>query len=322
MTDVVVLGWDGLDLAVAERYGLADAFGAHQSTIDTHSNPAVGLPHTVELWPSMITGLHPDDHGIKAKTESGGVKWGNPVLNAASKHAQGIVPDDLLSYLGAKLREEGFGPDTTPAAYYDEESIATVFDDCGGRAISIPSYQTEYDRRHQLDAHRDQLWQALDCEHVGEGKRPTVDRSEVNALLGREVGARIGHTLGAVQAGEPLVWTWFGLLDSIGHMQPALGDKFVKEWYEVAAQYTEEVRAVVDEETTVIAVSDHGIQDGVHTDYATIASDDPAPVAEIEHVFDIADWLRRQEFASADGVHVDDQEHEAMREELEALGYV
>jgi len=52
---IIVLGWDGLNLELAERFGVAESFGAHTATIETYVNPATDEPHTKELWPSMIT---------------------------------------------------------------------------------------------------------------------------------------------------------------------------------------------------------------------------------------------------------------------------
>ncbi|MDR9382551.1 MAG: hypothetical protein RI560_12895, partial [Natronomonas sp.] len=240
MSRIIVLGWDALDLRAIERFGLGGAFGAHRSKIDTYVNPVVGSPHTKELWPSMITGLHPDEHGVHAARD-GGVNWDSDLLRVGSQLADGVIPDDLKTWLGRRLRENGAKVDSKAAAYYAEHGVETVFDR-GGRAISIPNYRTPGDTARGLDSGRDDLWQSLSVKRSGEGMKPTIDREAVYNLLGSEVGARLGETIQAVASGEPLVWTWFGLLDTVGHMQPALGDDFAREWYEVAAGVTETVR--------------------------------------------------------------------------------
>jgi len=324
MTDVVVLGWDGLDLELVDEFDLGPSFGRYRRTIETYANPVVGDPHTLELWPSMITGLHPDVHGILAKTEGEGVNWGNPAINLAATIGNSFVPDNVLTAIGAKLRRRGFGLDTKTPAYYRENGLETVFDEVPGRAISIPNYQTQYDREHELDAHRTDLWSTLDCEKMaGGGKEPTVALPRVYGLLGAELGERVGHTLEAIEAREPLVWTWFGLIDSIGHMEPALGKEVVEHWYRTAASVTRQVRELTPDETTVVAVSDHGIQHGEHTHYATIASDDPAPIDDVSHVFDLADWVRSQEYRARDrDRELEDADREAVRENLAQLGYI
>ena len=68
---VIVLGWDGLDVELLDRYGLGDAFGQHRTTAETYVNPVIDDPHTRELWPSMITGSHPAEHGAPAATAHG-----------------------------------------------------------------------------------------------------------------------------------------------------------------------------------------------------------------------------------------------------------
>jgi hypothetical protein len=153
---------------------------------------------------------------------------------------------------------------------------------------------------------------------------PGVDRETLYHELGRELGQRVGETAAAITGGEPLVWTWFGLLDTVGHLQPALGDEFVREWYNVAAGVTESIRALAPAEATVVAISDHGIQEGEHTHYATVAGDDPEPVAAIEHVFDVAEWIRqaRTESAAVSEPDVSADATAAVRDELAALGYI
>jgi hypothetical protein len=211
----------------------------------------------------------------------------------------------------------------TTADYYAENGLDPVVSGPNRRAISIPNYQTDRDRALGLDAHRDSLWEALNVDKSAEvGMAPGVDRDRMADLLGREVGKRLGATSGAVSAGNELIWTWFGVLDSVGHMQPALGEGIVERWYEVAAGVTETVRELTDEETVVISVSDHGIRNGTHTKYATIACQRPGIVDGVEHVFDVADMIRGLELAPSTPEAVDRGGAAEVRDELAALGYI
>jgi len=172
---IIVLGWDGLDIELLERYGHGDAFGAHRARIGTHVNEIIDDPHTRELWPSMITGVSPDEHGIHAATENG-VAWNSSLLRAGSRLATNTIPDDLQAYLGKRLREQGVGLDAKTPAYYREHDIGTVFDG-GGRAISIPNYETDRDRERGLDGNRDALWATIEPDKSLEtGMAPGVDR--------------------------------------------------------------------------------------------------------------------------------------------------
>lgn len=325
MTDqVVVLGWDALDFELIKEYGLTDAFGPHCRKIGTYINPIIDEPHTKELWPSMITGQHPDEHGIHAITESDGIDWDNPVIDWASSFANGKVPQPVLDKIGAWLREEGAGLDQKRTAYYDEHDLTTVLDGDDRRGISIPNWRTAYDHEHGLDAMRDDVWGELLANRDGaEGMEPAITTPGVYDVLGREVGRRLGHTISAANTGHSLVWTWFGLLDTVGHVAPALDDPIERDWYQVAANVTETVKDVTSDETTVVAVSDHGLQDGEHTHYATLCSTERESLDRINGIFDIAPYLNSLQLdGSAGTAGVDAEGMGNVRENLQELGYV
>jgi len=319
---IVVLGWDALDLELAERYGVADSFGVHQTKIQTYVNEHIGEPHTLELWPSMILGQPPAEHGIRAATPRGGVDWNNPLLDTASSLANGIVPQPVLTEIGARLRELGAGVGQKAAGEYREECRDVVFDG-GDRPISIPNYETDWDRRYGLDAARNDLWAALEVDRsVSEGIEPQVDLDEVQSILGRAYGRRVGLTLSALQAGRPLVWTWFGLIDSVGHMDPAVEYPLESEAYRVAAAISNLIREAAPPETAVVSISDHGLQDGEHTHYATLAADDPGIVERVTAVDELAAWIRDVNPGGRAAGGEATQSHDEMTDQLEALGYV
>jgi hypothetical protein len=319
---IVVLGWDALDLELAERYGVADSFGAHQSKIRTYENEHIGEPHTLELWPSMILGAPPAEHGIRAAAPGDGVDWDNPLLDTASELANGIIPQPLLTEVGARLRERGAGIDQRTASQYRKEWRNTVFEP-DDRPISIPNYETDWDRRHGLDAARNDLWTALQVDRsVADGIEPQVDMDEVQRILGEAYGRRLGLTLSSIQAGRPLVWTWFGLVDSAGHMDPAVEYPLQREAYDVAAAISRLIRDVAPPETAVVSVSDHGLQDGTHTHYATLAADDIGIIERVDAVDELAGWIRDVDPDGRTAGGEATQSHGEMQEQLEALGYV
>jgi len=320
---IVVLGWDALDLELMDTYGVADDFGVRRRKIETYVNEAIDEPHTKELWPTMITGQKPPEHGIRAVTESDGVDWNNDWLRRASRFADGIVPQRLRTAVGSYLESRGAALNKHYAHDYGTQGIETVFG-ATDRPISIPNYITGYDERHGLDAHRNQLWgaMALDKTHP-DGIQPTVDIDTVQDILGRAVGQRLTHTLSAIQSGAPVVWTWFGYLDSVGHINPTLEYDLEPEAYQLAAAVTQLIRSVVDDTTTVIAISDHGLQAGHHTHYATVASNDPDPITEIEAVWQIADWIRGVDADGQPSPTVDpERSFVEMNDHLEAMGYL
>lgn len=325
MTDyeqIIVLGWDALDLELAERYGVADSFGSHQTKIETYINEHIGEPHTLELWPSMILGQPPAEHGIRAATPDEGVNWDNPLLNRASSLANGIIPQPVLTEIGAGLRERGAGVDQKTAREYREECRDVVFDEWD-RPISIPNYETEWDRRHGLDAARNDLWAALDVDRsVAAGIEPQVNIDEVHSILGNAYGRRLALTLSALRAGTPLVWTWFGYLDSVGHIAPAVEYPLEADGYLDAGSIADLIRKRAPPETAVVSISDHGLQDGSHTDYATLAADDAGIVERVDAVDELASWIRDVDPGGRTAGGEATQSYGEMTEQLEALWYL
>jgi hypothetical protein len=323
MSQVIILGWDALDADLIHDYGLAEQFGGEVSRIETYANPVINEPHTRELWPSIITGLHPDEHGIHAVEETDGVNWDNPAIDLAASLASGVVPHEVRTVIGKWLREQGAGLDAKRPGYYREHGIPTIFDD-GGRVISVPNYVTGYDQQHELDANRDDVWGAILPGRDGsEGLEPNVPLAAVYHTIFGAVGERVGHTLAAIQQGHDVVFTWFGLLDTVGHIAPAVEGPIEESAYRHAARLTQSVRDHAPADATVVSVSDHGLQAGEHTHYATLASADPAPHDRIGSVFDVAGWVsearsgNREEAGYAYGEGI-----EATTDQLEQLGYV
>lgn len=321
MSQIIVLGWDALDADLIEKYELEDSFG-ELSTIDTYDNPVIDEPHTRELWPSMITGLHPDEHGIHAVSDTDGIDWDNPLIDWLSAVTTGVVPKHVRTAIGKRLRQRGAGLDAKRPGYYREEGIPTIFDD-GGRAISIPNYVTAYDEEHALDGNRDDVWAEILPDRDGaEGLNPNVGVETIWSTLAGAVGDRLGHTIAAIEAGHSITWTWFGLVDTVGHIAPAVEAPLEERAYQLAAKTTETVREMAPQDATVVSVSDHGLQAGEHTHYATLATDDERAHATISHVFDVAYWVEEARSAGTPteagyGVGV-----EEVTDQLESLGYI
>jgi hypothetical protein len=76
-----------------------------------------------------------------------------------------------------------------------------------------------------------------------------------------------------------------------------------------------------------VLVSDHGLQDGLHTEAAMVAATDPGVVDAVDGVRDVraavADLLDDGEHApETGGDREEGLDSEAVREQLEDLGYV
>ena len=80
---ITILGIDALDPDLIDPDTHENlSMNAHHP-IDTIVSVA-GEPSTHELWPTIITGLTPSEHGLKLDD---GVTWGNPIFRIGSNIA-------------------------------------------------------------------------------------------------------------------------------------------------------------------------------------------------------------------------------------------
>lgn len=333
----VVLGWDALDIDLCREFGVWESFGDHISRIDSIDNPSVGKPHTHELWPTLITGRHPTEHGIRSHNPNGGAAdWAHPGLRGIARLASYVLPESVRAWVGRRLRSRGAelrfrGPD-----YYRERGIATVFDGRTARPLAIPNYRTDaddalgvvVDRGADLSGVLDVVQRDGDTHHD-----PTVDMARYEERLAGAAAQKIGAVRAALDRAYDLVWVWLGYLDSAGHLDPATDVALQRRAYRHAAEWTETIRDALAPADRLVCVSDHGLQDGEHTHTATIAADDRQHVAQVDSVLDVAPLVDeitprssptdqpplRGVYDRRDGPSCD---AEAVREQLQDLGYL
>lgn len=284
----VVLGWDALDAQLVGEFGLTDAFGTHGGRIETFANDVIDEPHTREVWPSIITGVPPSEHGIYAVTEDEGVKWSNPAIRLAARAAQYTVPEEVKTVLGRWLRSQGAGVEKYRAEYYDDRGLETVFDGRRALPIAVPNYRTDRDDAHGFLFDRGAyLGRWLD--RAPEGWRPTDWESQaaVEREMYSEAATKLGLIRHACQQEYDLIFAWFGFVDTFGHVEPVAAEPVQRRAYEQAAQWTEEVRESLTPEDTLLCVSDHGLREGSHTMDAYCGANDPMLVDGFDSVFDV-----------------------------------
>jgi len=332
---LVVLGIDALDPDLVDESGhpnlVLDSFDA----IETISSSA-GEPSTHELWPTIVTGLRPEEHGLTL--EDDGVAWGNPVLAFGSRVADYVLPDSLQTAIGAwLLTNTGADAFRTPATYYAENGIETVFDGRDAKPIGVPNYVTDpdsEDREHTLRKNMGELFER-DPEATG-GHRSADPRAFYEQCMEMAM-VRIALTRRALRSREyELVFGYTSGLDLVGHvayqspgMQAAA--------YEEVDDFVSELRGDLSTDDELVLVSDHGLQEGVHTDEAMVAATDPAFVDRVDSVLDVRAAIDAElgdgdhvpaprEFEGAEGdepgVEGDEAGAEAVREQLEDLGYM
>jgi predicted AlkP superfamily pyrophosphatase or phosphodiesterase len=322
---LVVLGIDALDPDLVDPADHPDLTLASHRAIDTIVSRS-GEPSTHELWPTIVTGLRPAEHGLELDD---GVAWENPGLAALSSVADYTLPDDLQARLGAWIltntEADAF---RVPATYYGDNDIETVFDGRDAAAIGVPNYVVDpdtEDREHQLRRHMGELFER-DPDATG-GHRSADPVAFYEQCLEMAM-IRIARTRRALRSRDhELVFGYTSGLDLIGHVshsRPELQSGAYDELDEFVGELRSDLRPVDD----LLLVSDHGLQDGLHTEAAMVAGTDPETVADIDGVLDVADAV---DATLANGAHVpeprwapdDGAGHsEDVREQLEDLGYM
>jgi hypothetical protein len=321
---LVVLGIDALDPDLVDSDAHPHLCLEHNRTIETIDS-VKGEPSTHELWPTIITGLSPDDHGL---TLDDGVAWESPLLRFGSDMADWVLPDGLQTRLGAWLLtntdRDAF---RVPADYYSERGISTVFDDTATKPIGIPNYVVDpdsEDREHNL---RRELGDLFERDADAVGGHVTSDLSTFYEQCMEMALVRIARARSALRSGRyELVFAYTSGLDLVGHVtydRPDVQARAYDEMNEFVGDIVEDLGP--DDE--LLLVSDHGLQEGVHTHEAMVAGTDPDTVSAIDSVLDVRGAIESE---LARGAHdtepvvelVHSDGRDAVQGRLEDLGYM
>lgn len=327
---LVVLGIDALDSTFLENEGYPNLRLTDSKRIETILSAETGRPSTHELWPTIITGLPPEEHGIQL-TE--GLKWENPLFNLGSTVSNYLLPKSVQVKLGAWLLDNtDEGNFRAPATYYQENGIATVFDEAVSKPIGVPNYvvdPNEEDREHELRKNMGDLFQ-LDVDDETDHRHVTTDPGEFYELCMEMSMIRIARARRALRSREyELVFSYTSGLDLIGHVayaEPGLQRRA----YEELDDFVGEVRGDLDDGDELLLVSDHGLQDGEHTEEAVVAASSEHLIEDIDSVLDvkaaIEAELRRMDHEPAGKESMDPigagEKGQEVKEHLEDLGYM
>jgi predicted AlkP superfamily pyrophosphatase or phosphodiesterase len=322
---LVVMGIDALDPDLVDPDAHPSLTLAHHRPIDTIVSSA-GKPSTHELWPTIITGLPPCEHGLRLDD---GVSWGSPLLNFGGRVANMFLPGAVQTRIGAWLltttNADAF---QTPATYYAENDITTVFDGRAANAIGVPNYVVdpdEEDREHRLRRRMGDLFKR-DPDAVG-GHR-TSDPAAFYEMCMEMAMVRIARVRRRLRSHKyELVFGYTSALDLIGHVAHSI-PSLQQRAYEEMDQFVGELRADLEGSDGLLIVSDHGLQDGIHTEEAMVAASTRSLMRGIHDVTDIRsaidDEINRNDHQTSNGLaeitslssSVEVQQH------LEALGYL
>jgi predicted AlkP superfamily pyrophosphatase or phosphodiesterase len=322
---VAVFGIDALDPEITERESHPNLTLSDSKKIDTIVS-STGAPSTHELWPTIFTGLRPPEHGLVLDD---GVAWESRALQVGSKLSDYLLPESVQTKLGAwllnKTSEDAF---RVPATYYQKNGISTVFDGIEAAVIGVPNYviDTESeDREHQL---RRQMGELFKRDPGGGGRHTSENAEEFYEQCIEMVMIRTARVRRAVRSRQnELVFGYTSGLDLIGHVshnRPELQRRA----YEETDQFVSELLSDITEDDVLVLISDHGLQEGLHTDEAMIASTDPELITGVSDVTDVREAIETEltdgdhsagsRWNTRDTTEMDGQ----VAEQLEDLGYM
>jgi hypothetical protein len=294
---LVVVGIDALDAELVSESAHPNLTLEAYSRISTIES-ASGELSTHELWPTIITGVRPDVHGL---TLESGVGWESPILRFGGTIADVVLPDRIQSKLGAWiLNNTETDVFRTPASYYGENGLRTLFDGYDTETIGIPNYVTDpdmSDREHEL---RRQLGDLFERDLDQPGGHSSADPEAFYEQAMEMVMVRLARTRRAYRGGRfGLVFGYTSGVDLIGHA--AYNDPHLQNRaYDESDDFIDDLRSDLAPDDTLVIVSDHGLQQGIHTRQAMIASTEPRIVDAVDSVLDVRDALEAE---MGDGEH-------------------
>lgn len=232
---LVLLGIDGLDAGLLDRWEI-DSFNVGRSkSVETFSY-SEEIPKTTEVWPTVATGVHPEEHGVDGKTLS---DWNNVFLNKGSNYTH---------YLPQRVTE---------SLYYIADQVLSK-----ERGIKETEHETVFDRSGRTVRY----WPGVKNSEILMQAWRLTDQSYSKNAFHREVSAMFHGKLSWVQKSleyDPaLVGTHTHRTDIMGHKYASQNGEIetLKEEYEKVGQAIESFQNSLDEEDDIILLSDHGMK--------------------------------------------------------------
>lgn len=254
-------------------------------------------PSTLEVWPTVATGVHPKEHGIINKNEKAS-DWENPILQAmstATKH----LPLWMRAKLGKPFHLIG------EQMTFDQTEMPHVFKN--GYVFSWPGITpaTNLSKAWNLS------FQMSDGD---------LSKAEFEGELFKLFGSEMGYLVRMAQTDAPIVGVHSHILDISGHAY--MNHKAdLKQMYERVNNLLGWVRSQIDR---LVIISDHGMQvewidheTGQHSMRSMVATTEKGSLPDT--VFDVKEWLENMKVESE--IENKSGEFDTTKDQLEALGY-
>lgn len=297
MSDTLcVLALDAADYDLLRRFGCENALLEEHHSLEVFAHD-FDVPQTTEVWPTVATGLKPEDHGMSREVR----QWENPLLNTLSS-VTAVLPTDVRSTLGNIVRLTG-------AQRSIEQTNATdhVFDHAFGWPGITPA------------EHLHEAWQ-----WYNEARDGKLTVAELTTRLRANTGKEFGWLAAMSRSEAAVVGVHSHVLDVAGHLFATDPDRLqsVYEWVDELLGW---LRSYVDR---LVVLSDHGMETtvtgdddpGNHSWRAMIATEgvsEPLPSS----VYDVRAWLE-ENASEIDGRDESAVEIDDVEQHLADLGYI
>lgn len=300
---LVVLALDGLDAAQVDHFGLDSLRLASSGELETFAHEDE-LPHTLEVWPTVATGVGPDEHGLSMS--GSGNEWSNPLVNLASNVVGPRLNFTQRERLG-KLVSAYTGSDWS----ISETEAPSMFDAPGRVVHNWPGVHRSTELRR--------AWRAMEAVSDDEIGQQEFDR-RIWGLAAEQFGwleEMLNHPV-------TVAGVHVHVLDVAGHVYGTDEERY-RVFHEHVCEMVDRVTAAMGSDDDMLLLSDHGIttpwtDDGDDRTFrhswraysATTRDDRP------ESVFDVREWV---EHVAAESTG-DDRSLDVPKERLRQLGYV
>lgn len=297
---LLVLALDALDYEHVEHFDMPALELEQSRPIETFSYMK-DQPYTLEVWPTVATGLGPAEHGL---TGGGTSEWDNPAIDFLSK---------FTSKLGGNTRDK----------------LGNIAESVAGAEYSIP--ETDADHVFQGEGRVVHNWPGVynsaELKRVWDTANPDEGDQTVEGFE-REIFGIAAEQFGWIR--EMLNHNLFlagchvHTLDMCGHIYRHDEEQYQRT-YQRVNNWVAEIRAQLGEDDELLILSDHGIhtewdssdvEPGRHAERAMAATTMSKPL--FDDVHDVRKWIEE----AIEGKELSYREIDIPTEQLEDLGYV
>ena len=289
-----ILGVDGADYKLLKQWNCGHLLQDNHGEMNTFSY-GMEVPHTLEVWPTIATGLDPSEHGIVVKPGENS----SSIMSVLSRiHSK--LPDRIQEPTLELFRDQYGKPITTKPTIFDQ-----------GAVYNWPGVTP--------------CTQWSDEEKIF--KKFSNNEIPSDKLL-RDLVGNSGMSVGWLTAQElmqgPIAGTHIHILDFMGHAY-ANHPSELKRVYEIIDKLVGRLRNQVDR---LLIISDHGMQTsfcndnspGTHSDRAFISfsGNDKLP----SDVHEVSSWINKRISGANNNSIRSHDDIDTPKDHLRDLGYL